>query len=66
MFLVLSLNFNYKFLRKMKKLIFIILLVETVLSSCEKWIDPDINIDPNNPKEVAMAQLVAPIEANLA
>jgi len=44
---------------------FSIILI-TIFSSCEKWIDPEINVDPNNPKDVAMAQLVAPIEANLA
>ena len=49
----------------MKKIIFNALLI-VLLSSCEKWIDPDINVDPNNPTDVAMAQLVAPIEANLA
>jgi hypothetical protein len=48
----------------MKKLIMI--LLATLAVSCEKWIDPEINVDPNNPKDVAMAQLVAPIEANLA
>lgn len=50
----------------MKKLYLFIILLGAVFSSCEKWIDPEINIDPNNPKDVAMAQLVAPIEANLA
>jgi len=49
----------------MKKLIFYSIFI-ALLSSCEKWIDPDMNVDPNNPTDVAMAQLVAPIEANLA
>ena len=49
----------------MKRYIYSIIFI-TILSSCEKWIDPEINVDPNNPKDVAMAQLVAPIEANLA
>jgi hypothetical protein len=50
----------------MKKLYLLILLAGLGFSSCEKWIDPEINIDPNNPKDVAMAQLIAPIEVNLA
>lgn len=50
----------------MKKIVSYIMLLTTLLSSCDKWIDPDMNVDPNNPKDVAMAQLVAPIEANLA
>jgi hypothetical protein len=49
----------------MKKLIFSVIFI-ALLSSCEKWIDPDINVDPNNPTDVAMAQLVAPIQTNLA
>jgi hypothetical protein len=51
---------------KMKKILVTLILFAAVFSSCEKWIDPKINEDPNNPKDVAMAQLVAPIEVNLA
>jgi hypothetical protein len=50
----------------MKKLSLSILLIMVLSSSCEKWIDPNMNVDPNNPTSVAMAQLVAPVEANLA
>jgi hypothetical protein len=50
----------------MKKIVLPMLLIMMLLSSCDKWIDPKMNVDPNNPTEVAMAQLVAPIEANLA
>ena len=50
----------------MKKIIISILFAGILFSSCEKWIDPSMNVDPNNPTDVAMAQLVAPIEANLA
>jgi hypothetical protein len=49
----------------MKK-IFISALIIVLACSCEKWIDPKLNVDPNNPTDVAMPQLVAPIEANLA
>lgn len=50
----------------MKKIIIPILLIGVLFNSCENWIDPNMNEDPNNPRDVAMAQLVAPIEANLA
>lgn len=50
----------------MKKIIFTLITSVILFSSCEKWINPDINIDPNNPTDVSMAQLVAPIEVNLA
>lgn len=50
----------------MKKIIFTLLASVILFSSCKKWIDPEMNVDPNNPTEVAMAQLIAPIEVNLA
>ncbi len=50
----------------MKKITISIFLIVLLFSSCKKWIDPAINNDPNNPKDVAMAQLVAPVEADLA
>lgn len=37
-----------------------------MFSSCEKWIDPDINIDPNNPEDVPMEVLLPYLEANVA
>jgi hypothetical protein len=43
-----------------------ILSVTMLFSSCSSWIDSSMNTDPNNPKDVSMALLVAPIEANLA
>lgn len=49
----------------MKKIISLLLIV-VLFGSCEKWIDPSLNNDPNNPADVAMAQLIGPIEANLA
>ncbi len=50
----------------MKKIIFTLIASVFLFSSCEKWIDPDINVNPNNPTNTAMAQLIAPIEVNLA
>jgi hypothetical protein len=49
----------------MKKIVISAILI-MLACSCEKWIDPKMNVDPNNPTNVAMPQLVAPIEANLA
>jgi len=50
----------------MKKLIFSFIVIAFLSVACEKWIDPDINIDPNNPSDVSMAQLLAPAEVNAA
>ena len=50
----------------MKMKIISILLTTLLFSSCSKWIDTSLNTNPNNPTDVAMAQLVAPIEVNLA
>jgi hypothetical protein len=50
----------------MKRLIFTTIIIAFLSGSCEKWIDPEINVDPNNPAEVSMAQLLAPIEVNAA
>jgi len=43
-----------------------ILSITLLFSSCSSWIDPSLNTDPNNPTDVSMALLVAPIEVNLA
>jgi hypothetical protein len=43
-----------------------IVLLSVLSTSCSSWIDSSLNVDPNNPADVAMAQLVAPIEVNLA
>jgi hypothetical protein len=64
--LELNLIFNFVKYLKMKKIFVYILFITVLFSSCDKWIDPSMNDDPNNPADVAMAQLIAPIEANLA
>ncbi len=51
---------------KNSKYLLIILLAVQVFFSCKKWIDPDINIDPNQPSEVTMGTLLPAIEAQLA
>ncbi len=43
-----------------------ILSITALLSSCSGWIDSSLNTDPNNPADVSMSSIVAPIEANLA
>ncbi len=52
----------------MKKYINIVFLLTTLVlvSSCDKWIDEDINIDPNNPLDVAPAQLLPAAEGGIA
>ncbi|HVN57666.1 MAG TPA: SusD/RagB family nutrient-binding outer membrane lipoprotein [Bacteroidales bacterium] len=50
----------------MKKLVYILISILVLNCSCKKWIDPSMNVDPNNPTDVSMAQLLAPVEANLA
>ena len=36
----------------------LLLIFPFLLFSCEKWIDPDMNIDPNNPSEVSLDLLL--------
>lgn len=43
-----------------------VLLFSMFFTGCEKWIDTDINIDPDVPSEVPMDLLMASMEANLA
>lgn len=43
----------------------ILTLVLLFTSSCEKWIDPDINIDPDTPSDVPMYLLLPSIQARL-
>lgn len=51
-------NVFYKFLS--------VIIAGLTLLSCEKWIDPDININPNAPSEVTMGTLLPSIEAQMA
>ncbi len=41
-------------------------MIIALISSCTKWVDPDININPDAPSEVTMELLIPSIEANLA
>lgn len=51
--------------RKWVILIFLVALVFSVLS-CKKWIDPEINTDPNNPSDITVDLLLPSIQASWA
>jgi hypothetical protein len=44
----------------------LIVVVVLMFTSCEKWIDPEINIDPDSPADVPMYLLLPSIQARLA
>ena len=48
------------------KKISILLILPFLLFSCEKWIDPDINVDPNNPAEVSVDLLLPTVQVEIA
>lgn len=47
------------------KLIGVIILLTIIVTSCKKWIDPDINKDPNKPTDVSMALLMPSAQTGL-
>ncbi len=48
------------------KFIGVILLMALVFGSCKKWIDTEINTNPDAPADVPMSSLVPAIQANIA
>jgi hypothetical protein len=50
----------------MKKILSIIFILSVLFTGCEKWIDPEINVDPDNPKDVSIGVLLPAIEGSLA
>jgi hypothetical protein len=52
--------------RYLKYLINILLMVVILTTSCKKWIDPKLNIDPDNPMDVYSALVIPAAEGNLA
>jgi hypothetical protein len=52
-------NINFKFLG-------ILLLVVLTLGSCKKWIDPNVNVNPDAPPDVDMSVILAYAEVNMA
>ncbi len=49
----------------MKKIIGSLMIVTFLLVSCDDWIDTEINIDPDNPKDVSLGVLLPAIEGSL-
>lgn len=47
------------------KLIGIVIVLSISLLSCDKWINPDINVDPDQPSDVPMEYLVPSIQASM-
>ncbi|RLD53056.1 MAG: hypothetical protein DRI94_01075, partial [Bacteroidetes bacterium] len=43
-----------------------ILISVISLTSCKKWIDTDINVDPNNPTDVPVSLLLPSIQTEMA
>lgn len=41
------------------------ILLFAMLSSCEKWLDPDLNINPNTPSDVPMDMILPAIEQSI-
>lgn len=50
----------------MKKLKIVMLFVATLMAGCDSWIDPEVNIDPNNPLDVKMNQVLTAAEVGWA
>lgn len=48
------------------KKIGLFLLLAVVISSCDKWIDTDLNVSPNNPADVTMPLLLPSTQAAIA
>lgn len=48
------------------KFLSVLLTLMIFITSCDSWIDPEINDDPNNPTDVPMALLVGPIQVSWA
>jgi hypothetical protein len=48
------------------KKISLVLMLAVIFSGCKKWIDTDINIDPNNPADVTLPLLLPATQASLA
>ncbi len=54
-------------MKKINIIVFGILLVSLfILPSCKKWIDTDLNVDPNRPAEVTMDLLLPGIQCNMS
>lgn len=54
-----------KYINKLVKLTGVSLVFILSLSSCEMWIDTDLNVDPDSPADVPMNLLLPAVEQNL-
>jgi hypothetical protein len=50
----------------MKKILGLLFVTAILFSSCEEWIDPEINVDPDNPKDVSIGVLLPAIQGAFA
>ncbi len=48
----------------MKKVLSLLFVIAILFTSCEDWIDPEINVDPDNPKDVSLGVLLPAIEGS--
>ncbi len=48
-----------------KKLVFFFLLA-AMISSCDKWIGADLNVNPDNPADVTLALLLPSAQAAIS
>lgn len=48
----------------MKRIFSLLFVVAILFTSCEDWIDPEINVDPDNPKDVSLGVLLPAIEGS--
>lgn len=49
----------------MKKLFSLLFVLSILFASCEEWIDPEINVDPDNPKDVSLGAILPAIQGPL-
>lgn len=48
------------------KIVTVFVLLAFFMSSCEKWIDPEVNVDPSQPEDAPMSLLLSAAEGQLA
>lgn len=45
---------------------YFLFLIVAALAGCERWIDPDVNLDPNQPADAAIGTILPFLEADIA
>ena len=56
-------KFNLQISRILKAGLIVVLVA--FMSSCETWIDPEINVDPDAPSDVPMSLLIPAIQLDM-